>query len=190
MKGPANQVKYRRKPAAAGNLQEQIPEPLHRLSLVGGKGLRRSPVNRERPVHTVCHNSRLQNAPPKGRILRCHVRHVNQRLIELPGIEHDGRGENHRPAQRMAKIKLLRNMDHASRSLRIRIPEFIGGKNKRRVLLAKEQQLLLELCRKPEIIRIQVSDVTSPCLCDTMISGFRRPKIPLVSDNPYFLSVR
>ena len=143
MKGPANQVKYRRKPAAAGNLQKQIPEPLHRLSLVGGKGLRRSPVNRERPVHTVCRDSCFQNAPPKSGILRCHVRHVKQGLIQLPGIEHDGRGENHRPAQRMAKIKLLRNMDHASRSLRIRIPKFIGGKNKRRVLLPKEQQLKL-----------------------------------------------
>ena len=90
----------------------------------------------------------------------------------------------------MAKIKLLRNMDHASRSLRIRISEFIGGKNKRRLLLAKEQQLLLKLCRKPEIVRVQVSDVTSPCLCNAVISGFCCPKIPLVSDNPYFLSVR
>ena len=68
-------------------------------------------------------------------------------------------------------------MHDSSRSLRLPVPELIGGKDKGRLLLSHKEKLSLQLFRHPDIIRIQKSDIPAP---GRIHSGIARHGCPLV----------
>lgn len=78
----------------------------------------------------------------------------------------------HIPFKQLFIIRTMRSTDNPPRALSFLCHFLIIGKDHRYCTLPKQRDLILQFIRKPDIITIQESDITTFCCFNTYIAWF------------------